>query len=295
MGLTPCKAVKRERNAAAGRYTVWMILAPSPWWTALPSAAAALGYAWLAWHGWRHPARPGPDGVAVRQPAWAMALVWALHLLALGLALGQSPARFGFAPALSVTAWLVLTVYTLETHLYPQFRVHWAFAGLGTVAVLLALAFPGAIYLHLGSAWLPLHWALGIASYGLLGAAVLHAWMMQRAEQAMRSGRGTPALPLLALERLTFRLVMAAFVLLTLTVVAGWWFTHLLAPQGWGWTHKTVFTVLSWAVLGTLLWGRLRWGWRGRLAVRLLYGAAVLLLLGYVGSRFVLEVVLQRA
>jgi ABC-type uncharacterized transport system permease subunit len=224
-----------------------------------------------------------------------MALVWLLHLSALALALNESPARFGFAPALSVTAWLVFTVYTLETHLYPQFRLHWAFASLGAMTVLLALVFPGTVFLHLGSAWLPLHWALGIASYGLLAAAVLHAYLMQRAEQAMRSGRGTPALPVLALERLTFRLVAAAFVLLTLTVVAGWWFTHLLEPQGWAWTHKTVFTLLSWAVLGALLGGRLRWGWRGRVAVRLLYGAAVLLLLGYVGSRFVLEVLVQNA
>jgi ABC-type uncharacterized transport system permease subunit len=46
--------------------------------------------------------------------------------------------------------------------------------------------------------------------------------------------------------------------------------------------------------MGVLLWGRWRWGWRGRLAVRTLYVAAGLLLLGYAGSRFVLEVVLQR-
>jgi len=46
--------------------------------------------------------------------------------------------------------------------------------------------------------------------------------------------------------------------------------------------------------LGVLLGGRRLWGWRGKLAVRMLYAAAGLLLLGYVGSRFVLEVVLQR-
>jgi ABC-type uncharacterized transport system permease subunit len=119
--------------------------------------------------------------------------------------------------------------------------------------------------------------------------------MMQRAEALMRSGHAVqPMLPLLSLERLTFRFVGAAFVLLTLTLAVGLYFTQLLGLYGWAWTHKTVFTVLSWTVLGVLLVGRQLRGWRGRLAVRMLYVAAGLLLMGYVGSRFVLEVILQR-
>ena len=47
-------------------------------------------------------------------------------------------------------------------------------------------------------------------------------------------------------------------------------------------------------VLAALLAGR-RWqGWRGRRATRWLYVGAVLLLLAYVGSRFVFEVLLAR-
>ena len=36
------------------------------------------------------------------------------------------------------------------------------------------------------------------------------------------------------------------------------------------------------------------WGWRGRRAVRVLYTGAVLLMLSYVGSRLVLELLLGR-
>jgi len=224
-----------------------------------------------------------------------MGTVWCLHALALGLTLGAEPVRFGFASLLSVTAWLVFSLYALETRWYPQLRTRWTLAGLGAPAVLLAFWFPGTTHPALPSPWLPLHWTLGIASYGLLGVAVAHAWMMQRAERSIRRGRPQEAvLPLLALERLTFRFVAAAFVLLTLTLLAGTYFTATLGTEGWAWTHKTVFTLLSWAVLGVLLWGRWRWGWRGRTAVRLLYASATLLLLGYVGSRFVLEVLLHR-
>ncbi|MCU0930800.1 MAG: cytochrome c biogenesis protein CcsA [Serpentinimonas sp.] len=265
-----------------------MILAASPWWSTVPALGAALGYLLLALANSRMP-RPSAGAL--------MALVWLLHALALGMALGAQPARFGFAPALSVMAWLVFTVHAIESRLYPQLHTRRALAALGAGAVLLALVFPGSDYPDLRSNWLPLHWALGIAAYGLLAVAVVHAWFMQRAEKSIRQGapQGEVTLPLLALERLTFRFVAAGFVLLTGTLLAGWYFTELLGPHGWAWTHKTVFTVLSWAVLGLLLLGRWQWGWRGRFAVRMLYAGAALLLLGYVGTRFVIEVVLQRS
>lgn len=263
-----------------------MILAATPWWIWVPALGAALGYVLLALLSER---LPRPRIVAL------MSAVWLLHGWALLSTLGVEPVRFGFATTLSVTAWLVFSVYAIETRLYPQLGTRWTLAGLGAPAVLLALVFPGTEHTQLLSNWLPLHWALGIASYGLLGVAVAHAWMMQRAEALMRSGHAVqPMLPLLSLERLTFRFVGAAFVLLTLTLAVGLYFTQLLGLYGWAWTHKTVFTVLSWAVLGVLLVGRQLRGWRGRLAVRMLYVAAGLLLMGYVGSRFVLEVILQR-
>lgn len=266
-----------------------MNLLPTLWTdpsAALLSAVAALSYAVLAW---AHP-RMTPKQIRA-----LLATAWLLHLLVLATAWLAQPVRFGFAPALSVTAWLVLTVYLLESRWFPQFRARWTLAALGAVTVLLALVFPGSPYPALRSAWLPLHWALGIASYGLVGVAVVHALMMQRAEKAMRQGTSPEsAIPLLTLERLTFRFLGAGFVLLSATLLAGWWFSEALNHR-WVWNHKTAFSVLSWLTMGVLLWGRWRLGWRGRVAVRMLYVGAGLLLLGYAGSRFVLEVVLQRA
>ena len=63
----------------------------------------------------------------------------------------------------------------------------------------------------------------------------------------------------------------------------------------WRWDHKTVFSLLGWAVFAALLIGRQWQGWRGRLATRWLYVGAALLLLAYAGSRFVFEVLLIRA
>lgn len=220
---------------------------------------------------------------------------WSMHAGTLGLGLAGTPARFGFAPALSITAWLVLTVYLVESQVYPLLKARWALALLGACAVLLALLFPGKPLHVSASAWLPLHLALGIASYGLFAAAVVHAWLMMRSERQMRMAE-TPSsgIPLLTMERLTFRFVTAGFVLLTATLLAGWLFGEALYGHAWKWDHKTVFSLLAWLVFATLLLGRSRFGWRGRTAVRVLYVGSLLLLMAYVGSRFVLEVILVR-
>lgn len=265
-----------------------MILAASPLLTTVLSVAAALGYASVAL------AQRRWGGPAVRT---GLTLAWLLHGAVLASSLLATPPTFGFAPALSVTAWLVTLVYAIESHVYPQLKAKAVLLGMGMVAVLLALLFPGAPYPAILSTWLPLHWALGIAAYGLIAAAVVHAWWMQRTEQAMRRGVAPPegGLPLLAIERLTFRFVTAGFALLTATLLAGWWFAEHLYSQGITWDHKRVFAALSWVVFAVLLLGRWRLGWRGRTATRMLYVGSGLLLLAYVGSRFVLEILLHRS
>jgi ABC-type uncharacterized transport system permease subunit len=225
----------------------------------------------------------------------ALLAAWILHGLTLAWGLLGDEPRFGFAPAVSMTAWLVLTVYAIERQMFPKLQARWALTALGSLAVLLALAFPGTPMQVTTSPWLPLHWALGIAAYGLFAAAVVHAWLMQRAEQTMRQATEPQAgLPLLTLERLTFRFATAGFVLLSATLLAGVFFSEVLYGRAWRWDHKTVFSVLSWGAFALLLLGRARFGWRGRKAVRVIYVGSLLLLLAYVGSRFVLEVLLRR-
>jgi ABC-type uncharacterized transport system permease subunit len=220
---------------------------------------------------------------------------WMLQLITLATMLAGDPAYFGFGPALSMTAWLVLTVYAIEQKFFPRLRTVGFLAGWGAVAVLLAAIFPGKPMTASTSAWLPLHLALGIASYGLFAAAVVHATLMARAEKRMRVAvQQDEGLPLLMLERLTFRFVSAGFVLLTATLLAGWLFGEMLYGRVPPLDHKIVFSVLAWITFAVLLIGRARFGWRGRHAVHMIYAGAGLLLLAYVGSRFVLEVVLER-
>ena len=257
----------------------------------LPSLVALAGYAVAALPGRRY-----TSGLRI-----ALLIGWLAHAVSIivdiaGFGVGAAGARFGFAPALSVTLWLVLGVYIFESRLVPLLGARHRLALIGLAVIVLAWLFPGQLHPDTASRWVPLHWLLGIASYGLFGAAVLHAAMLSRAERQMRSvGPATSAasatgMPLLRLERLTYRFVAAGFVTLSAALLLGAWFAN-----PWRWDHKTVFSILGWIVFAGLLAGRHAFGWRGPRATRWLYAGAVLLLLAYVGSRFVLEVLLHRA
>jgi ABC-type uncharacterized transport system permease subunit len=184
-------------------------------------------------------------------------------------------------------------VHFTETRLVPIAGLRRIFALIGAASVLLALAFPGDVVIVTYSVYAPLHWTLGIAAYALFGVAVVHAAMLDAAERQMRqkAGAGVLGMPLLSLERLTFLFVEAGFVVLTLAILIG---LFTMAPWRWG-DHKTVLSLASWATFAALIIGRRTRGWRGRQATRWVYAGAVLMLLAYAGSRFVFEVVLQRA
>ena len=258
-------------------------------WTACSVAALAYGAAAL------FPVAPAPQTRAVRL---VLLLAWGAQALALlvdiaGIGHSAPGARFGFAPALSMTLWLVLGVYMVESSFFPLPSVRRVLSVLGLAVVVLAGVFPGENHPLAASPWAPVHWVLGLASYGLFGVAVLHAALLNSAERRLRlkkvAAPGAMGLPLLRLERLTFQFVAAGVIVLSLAIALGWWFT----PH-WRWDHKNLLSVLGWLVLTGLLAGRQTFGWRGRRATRWLYLGAGLLLLAYVGSRFVVEVLLQR-
>ncbi len=236
-----------------------------------------------------------------RAPSVALVAGWLLHGAALALDVSGwgtgDGARFGFAPALSGAVWLVLAVHAVESRFVPLPGVRRALAAMGVVVSGLLVFFPGEIALKVSSPLMPLHLLLGIASYGLFGAAVIHGVMMDSAERALRLRPGAAptlfGLPLMRLERLTFRFVEAGFVVLSLALLLGV-LASLTGQALWRWDHKTVFSLLGWGTFAALIAGRHLQGWRGRRATRWLYAGAGLLVLAYIGSRFVAEVLLNR-
>jgi ABC-type uncharacterized transport system permease subunit len=94
------------------------------------------------------------------------------------------------------------------------------------------------------------------------------------------------------MEALLFELIAVGFFLLSLALVSGFAFLEDMFAQHL--VHKTLLSVVSWLVFAGLLWGRFRFGWRGRTAIRGTLTGFVLLMLAYFGSKLVLELILHR-
>lgn len=276
---------------------------------------ASVLYAALALHFWNTrwrslplmPGRaagagPAVSAVARGLQAWERAAILAplaVHgALLYGDLFATAELRFGFAYALSAMFWLAVLFYWLESFLYDLDVLQPPVLALAALAAPLPALFPGRIGASYSASFeFRLHLALAMLAYSLFTIAILHALLMALLERRLhqKSGAGIAGLPpLLTLERLLFRLIAAAFALLTLTLATGFAFSESLFGRAMRFDHKTVFAVLSWLTFGLLLGGRYFYGWRGRTALRWTLAGFVLLLLAYVGSRFVLEVVLGR-
>lgn len=258
-------------------------------------------YVGLAWHFWRTRWRRGaaPKGLL----AWervALLVPLALHGWLLYEGIFSRELRFGFAQALSVMMFLGIAVYWIESLFYSLEGMQPLLLPLAGIAVPLPALFPGlaSSSVHARAAEFKLHLALAMVAYSLFVIALLHATLMALVERRLHqksTGFVASLPPLLTLEQLLFRVIGAAFFFLTLTLGTGIVFSEELFGRALPFDHKTVFAVLSWLTFGLLLAGRWLYGWRGRTALRWTLTGFLMLLFAYVGSRFVLEVVLGRS
>ena len=262
--------------------------------------AAALLYAALAVHFWRTRWRGAsvPRISAVERGAILVPLV--LHTwLVYDMLWAPSELRFGFGPALSVMLWLAVLIYWVESLFLDLEGMQAPILALAAVCAPLPALFPGLPSPpSTQAAEFRVHLALAMSAYGMFTIAALHALLMTLMERRLHGGALAGPLaalpPLLVMERLLFRVILAGFVFLTLTLATGIVFSETLFGQVMRFNHKTVFAVASWVIFGALLAGRYFYGWRGRVALRWTLAGFIALLLAYVGSRFVLEVILRR-
>lgn len=148
---------------------------------------------------------------------------------------------------------------------------------------------------HLG--WpMQAHIVLSVVAYSLLSVAALLAILIAIQDRRLRSRQPFGLLrllpPLEAMERLLFSTLGVGFGLLSLAIFSGLIFVDNLFAQHL--VHKTVLSLIAWLIFGVLLFGRIKFGWRGRKAIRWTLGGFAVLALAYFGSRLVLEFVLNR-
>jgi ABC-type uncharacterized transport system permease subunit len=266
------------------------------------TAACWLALAALAWRAAHAtaPATPAP-GAAFRLEAVLLPVALVLHgMLVYSGVLADVGLNLGVSNSISLIVWLTVVVYWLASLAVPGLAsIQGLWAPVALAAVVLQAAVPSRHLVQYGGDPLfTLHFAIAMLAYSLYIVATMHAIVMLAEEKWLHRGVMPPFLrslpPLLEMEALLFRILFAAFVLLTLTVVSGVFFSEQLFRRPFQFTHKTVFGLLSWGIFGSLLVGRHFYGWRGKRAVYWTLWGFAALLLAYLGSKFVLEIILKR-
>jgi ABC-type uncharacterized transport system permease subunit len=239
---------------------------------------------------------------SVKQPrlepiAWILILIAIIGHSDVIMHMMRVNARFsiGLLEAMSLLGW-TLAVLACLISIDKQNRVLGAILML-SAAVGAAMSGAGPSYAEATVGWeLTAHILLSMAAAALLFAAAVTAILLVILDRRLRTRRivDLPSAlpPLDALEKIMFRLVAAGFGLLTLALITGFVFVTNLFTQNL--VQKTMLSLIAWLIFGVLLIGRLRFGWRGRSAVRWTLSGFGILAVAYFGVKFVLEYLFGR-
>lgn len=259
-----------------------------------------VAYGVLAVFYWRAQMQGRDDTTVPRILGYTILLPLVLHgyLLFSTLWSGGS-LNMGLVASISMILWLTMLVYWLAHFFYPLSSLKTLVLPLAAVASVLPALFPRARPVLQATTWaFDAHVLVAMLAYSLFTIAALHAGLMSLVEKSLHRAtlprvlRSLP--PLLTMEKLLFRMIGAGFVLLTLTLASGMLFSEQIFGRAWQFNHKVLFGFIAWGVFAVLLGGHYFKGWRGRTAVRWTMSGFIFLLLAYIGSQFVLEVILHR-
>jgi ABC-type uncharacterized transport system permease subunit len=236
------------------------------------------------------------------------ALAWLMHGASLCFTVFfDDGLRVGFAVMLSAAMWVSVLVYWLENQNFSLDGLKVLLLPNAAVMALLPVFFHGNLIALAGkTSMFPWHIGVALLAYSTLTIAAFHALVMVLQDAHLHKLRGNQGqhwlntaierLPaLMTMEKILFRLVFIGFILLTLTVFSGVIFSEQVLGVAFKWDHKTLLSLLSWLLFGVLLAGRQWRGWRGKTVLSFTLGGFLTLLMAYVGSRFVLEVLLHRS
>ncbi len=197
-----------------------------------------------------------------------------------------------FFNALSVTAWFTTVIVLLLNTGRPVLNLGLILFPFSAVTLLLSIIFKGEAGII--SNELRWHVLISVISYALLTIAAGQSLLVSLQDKRLRDHRPGGFLrtlpPLKVMETVLFQLLVASFLMLSLALLTGFVFLDDLFAQRL--VHKTTLSIFAWIILAVLLIGQLSWGWRGQKAALMTSISYASLVLGYFGSKFVLEVIL---
>lgn len=199
--------------------------------------------------------------------------------------------NLGFPTAVALVTWVIVIqilisacfrrIESLGVIMFPLAGIAGIFASVAESGDLVSVGNP-AIKGHI---------MLSIIAYSLVSLAAIQSGLLAYQDTAIRRHQPVGFVrflpPLHSMEMLLFQILGFAFVFLSASLLSGLFFLEDMFAQRVA--HKTILSIVAWVILGTLLFGRLRYGWRGKTAIRWTLFSFGFLMLAYFGSKLVLE------
>jgi len=231
--------------------------APQHNWPLLPAMLAILGHAALLWQ-------------------WSFA---------------AEQIDLGFYNVLSLVSWSAALMVVLFNIRKPALRLGMIIFPFTALSVLFKDAGLDNNHLMQVGIAVKIHILLSIIAFGLLVIASVQAVMFAIQEHHLRNHRANRFVrslpPMETMEGFLYQLIRWGFIALTLAIFNGILFLEDMFQQHL--VQKSILSLIAWFVFAILLWGRMRYGWRGRVAIRWTLSGFLMLLLAYFGTKVVLE------
>lgn len=201
----------------------------------------------------------------------------------------------GFFAAFALIAWLI-SIQVLLSCIYRRIEslgiVVFPLAGLASI--LASLQFSRHL-ISIPDTAIQAHIMVSVIAYSLITLGAFQAGLLAYQDRSIRQHhpggfiRFLP--PLHDMETLLFQFLGFGFVCLSASLLSGFIFLEDIFAQHL--VHKTVLSIIAWIILAILLYGRVRFGWRGKIAIRWTLSSFVFLMLAFFGSKLVLEFILR--
>jgi ABC-type uncharacterized transport system permease subunit len=206
--------------------------------------------------------------------------------------------NFSFISTASLVSLIVALLLIMATLTKPVEKLGIVIFPIAAIMLALELNLPDKPHLlHTHNWQMSIHILTSIIAFSLLNIAALQAVLLAIQDQQLKSHPPKRLIqslpPLQTMESLLFQMLGTGLFFLSISLVSGFIFIEDLFAQHL--VHKTVLSIIAWIIFSSLMIGRMRYGWRGKTAVRWTLTGFILLLLAYFGSKLVLEIILHRS
>ena len=233
-----------------------------------------------------------------RSPLYLACIAVFTHITYIVIAFEKNDSfNFSFISTAALVSLIVALLLLIATLNKPVEKLGIVIFPIAAIMLALELNLPEKPHLlHTHNWQMSTHILTSIIAFSLLNIAALQAILLAIQDQQLKSHppkRFIQSLPpLQTMETLLFEMLGAGLFFLSISLISGFIFIEDLFAQHL--VHKTVLSLIAWIIFSSLLIGRLRYGWRGKTAVRWTLSGFFLLLLAYFGSKLVLEIILHR-